>query len=162
VYSTPERILSICFIGLLAYLVVIPLFLMIQETFIVHPLERFQIPGSKVNDFTLAHWYRFFISESAYTFFYRPLVNTLIISFGLSFLALFIGGALAWLVVRTDMPLKETISNWAVVPYILPSWTLALAWISCLKTIELAAKRVLFLRLPDLNHRTGLLTACFR
>ena len=25
----------------------------------------------------------------------------------------------------TDMPLKETISNWAVVPYILPSWTLA-------------------------------------
>ena len=141
VYSTPERILSICFIGLLAYLVVIPLFLMIQETFIVHPLERFQIPGSKVNDFTLAHWYRFFISESAYTFFYRPLVNTLIISFGLSFLALFIGGALAWLVVRTDMPLKETISNWAVVPYILPSWTLALAWISLFKNDRIGGEK---------------------
>ena len=140
-YSTPERILSICFIGLLAYLVVIPLFLMIQETFIVHPLERFQIPGSKVNDFTLAHWYRFFISESAYTFFYRPLVNTLIISFGLSFLALFIGGALAWLVVRTDMPLKETISNWAVVPYILPSWTLALAWISLFKNDRIGGEK---------------------
>ena len=103
-YVTPERVLSVCFIVLLAYLVVVPLFMMVQETFIVHPLERFQIPGSKVNDFTLAHWYRFFISESAYTFFYRPLVNTLIISFGLSFLALLTGGALAWLVVRTDMP----------------------------------------------------------
>ena len=114
---------------------------MIQETFIVHPLERFQIPGSKVNDFTLAHWYRFFISESAYTFFYRPLVNTLIISFGLSFLALFIGGALAWLVVRTDMPLKETISNWAVVPYILPSWTLALAWISLFKNDRIGGEK---------------------
>ena len=68
-YVTPERVLSVCFIVLLAYLVVVPLFMMIQETFIVHPLERFQIPGSKVNDFTLAHWYRFFISESAYTFF---------------------------------------------------------------------------------------------
>ena len=140
-YVTPERVLSVCFIVLLAYLVVVPLFMMIQETFIVHPLERFQIPGSKVNDFTLAHWYRFFISESAYTFFYRPLVNTLIISFGLSFLALLIGGALAWVVVRTDMPLKETISNWAVVPYILPSWTLALAWISLFKNDRIGGEK---------------------
>lgn len=140
-YLTPERVLSVCFIVLLAYLVVVPLFMMVQETFIVHPLERFQIPGSKVNDFTLAHWYRFFISESAYTFFYRPLVNTLIISFGLSFLALLIGGALAWLVVRTDMPLKETISNWAVVPYILPSWTLALAWISLFKNDRIGGEK---------------------
>jgi len=138
---TPERVLSLCFIVLLAYLVVVPLFMMVQETFIVHPLERFQIPGSKVNDFTLAHWYRFFISESAYTFFYRPLVNTLIISFGLSFLALLIGGAMAWLVVRTDMPLKETISNWAVVPYILPSWTLALAWISLFKNDRIGGEK---------------------
>ena len=140
-YVTPERVLSVCFIVLLAYLVVVPLFMMVQETFIVHTLERFQIPGSKVNDFTLAHWYRFFISESAYTFFYRPLVNTLIISFGLSFLALLIGGALAWLVVRTDMPLKETISNWAVVPYILPSWTLALAWISLFKNDRIGGEK---------------------
>ena len=140
-YLTPERVLSVCFIVLLAYLVVVPLFMMVQETFIVHPLERFQIPGSKVNDFTLVHWYRFFISESAYTFFYRPLVNTLIISFGLSFLALLIGGALAWLVVRTDMPLKETISNWAVVPYILPSWTLALAWISLFKNDRIGGEK---------------------
>ena len=140
-YVTPERVLSVCFIVLLAYLVVVPLFMMVKETFIVHPLERFQIPGSKVNDFTLAHWYRFFISESAYTFFYRPLVNTLIISFGLSFLALLIGGAMAWLVVRTDMPLKETISNWAVVPYILPSWTLALAWISLFKNDRIGGEK---------------------
>ena len=140
-YLTPERVLSVCFIVLLAYLVVVPLFMMVQETFIVHPLERFQIPGSKVNDFTLAHWYRFFVSESAYTFFYRPLVNTLIISFGLSFLALLIGGALAWVVVRTDMPLKETISNWAVVPYILPSWTLALAWISLFKNDRIGGEK---------------------
>jgi len=140
-YLTPERVLSVCFIVLLAYLVVVPLFMMVQETFIVHPLERFQIPGSKVNDFTLAHWYRFFISESAYTFFYRPLVNTLIISFGLSFLALLIGGALAWVVVRTDMPLKETISNWAVVPYVLPSWTLALAWISLFKNDRIGGEK---------------------
>ena len=147
IYLTPERILSICFIGLLAYLVVIPLLMMIHETFIVHPLERFQIPGSKVNDFTLAHWYRFFVSDSAYTFFYRPLLNTLIISFGLSILALLIGGGLAWLVVRTDLPLKATISNWAVVPYILPSMTLALAWISLFKNDRIGGERGIFFAL---------------
>ena len=147
IYLTPERILSICFIGLLAYLVVIPLLMMIHEIFIVHPLERFQIPGSKVNDFTLAHWYRFFVSDSAYTFFYRPLLNTLIISFGLSILALLIGGGLAWLVVRTDLPLKATISNWAVVPYILPSMTLALAWISLFKNDRIGGERGIFFAL---------------
>ena len=121
--------------------------MMIHETFIVHPLERFQIPGSKVNDFTLAHWYRFFVSDSAYTFFYRPLLNTLIISFGLSILALLIGGGLAWLVVRTDLPLKATISNWAVVPYILPSMTLALAWISLFKNDRIGGERGIFFAL---------------
>lgn len=143
-YFTPERVLSVCFIGLLAYLVIVPLFLMIQETFIVHPLERFQIPGSQVGDFTLSHWYRFFVSDSAYTFFYRPLVNTLVISFGLSFLALVIGGTLAWLVVRTDLPMKETVSNWAVIPYILPSWTLALAWISLFKNDRIGGEKGIF------------------
>ena len=88
------------------------------------------------------------------TLFYRPLVNTLIISFGLSFLcylsvAHWHGGG------PTDMPLKKTISNWAVVPYILPSWTLALAWISLFKNDRIGGERVLFLRLLDSNHRTG-------
>ena len=39
------------------------------------------------------------------------------------------------------MPLKETISNWAVVPYILPSWTLALAWISLFKNDRIGGEK---------------------
>ena len=74
-------------------------------------------------------------------------MNTLIISFGLSILALLIGGGLAWLVVRTDLPLKATISNWAVVPYILPSWTLALAWISLFKNDRIGGERGIFFAL---------------
>ena len=45
---TPQRVLSVIFLVVLAYLVIVPLFLMLRETFIVHPLERFQIPGSRV------------------------------------------------------------------------------------------------------------------
>ena len=44
-----------------------------------------------------------------------------------------IGGALAWLVVRTDMPYKKVISNLAMIPYIMPSWTMTLAWITIFK-----------------------------
>ncbi len=151
IYLTPERILSTLFIAILGFLVIVPLFLMIQETFVVHPLERFQIPGSKVGEYTLSHWYRFFLSDSAYAFFYRPLINTLVISFGLSFLALAIGGTLAWLVVRTDIPFKNAISNWAIVPYILPSWTLALAWLSLFKNDRIGGEQGIFAALTGVE-----------
>jgi len=43
-------------------------------------------------------------------------------------LALAIGGLMAWLVVRTDVPGKGIINTLATVPYIMPSWTIAMAW----------------------------------
>jgi iron(III) transport system permease protein len=46
-------VLAVVFLVVLGYLVVVPLGVMLQETFIVHPLERFQIPGSMPGDFTL-------------------------------------------------------------------------------------------------------------
>jgi iron(III) transport system permease protein len=117
---------------------------MLRETFIVHPLERFQIPGSRVGDTTFAHWQRTFLSENAYAFFYKPLLNTLQISLGLSLLALAIGGTLAWLVVRTDLPWKGVISNAAIIPYVMPSWTLALAWITLFKNERIGGGQGIF------------------
>lgn len=142
--TTPQRVLSVIFLVVLAYLVIVPLFLMLRETFIVHPLERFQIPGSRVGDFTWAHWQRTFFSENAYAFFYKPLLNTLQISLGLSLLALAIGGTLAWLVVRTDLPWKGLISNAAIIPYVMPSWTLALAWITLFKNERIGGGQGIF------------------
>jgi len=40
---------------------------------------------------------------------------------------------MAWLVVRTDMPFRKGIAVFAVVPYVLPSYTLALAWLDFFK-----------------------------
>lgn len=148
---TPQRILSILFLVVLAYLVIIPLFLMLRETFIVHPLERFQIPGAKIGDLTWAHWQRNFFSENAYAFFYRPLINTLKIALGFSLLALIIGGTLAWLVVRTDLPMKGFIANAAIIPYIMPSWTLALAWITLFKNQRIGGDRGIFSALTGID-----------
>jgi iron(III) transport system permease protein len=148
---TPQRILSIVFLVVLGYLVIVPLFLMLRETFIVHPLERFQIPGSQVGETTWAHWQRTFVGENSVAFFYRPLWNTLRIAFGLSILALVIGGTLAWLVVRTDLPWKNVISNAAIIPYVMPSWTLALAWLTLFKNQRIGGDQGIFTALTGLS-----------
>jgi iron(III) transport system permease protein len=44
-----------------------------------------------------------------------------------------LGGLMAWLVVRTDMPFRKTIAVFAIIPYVLPSYTLALAWLDFFK-----------------------------
>lgn len=148
---TPQRILSVVFLVVLGYLVIVPLFMMLRETFIVHPLERFQIPGSKVGDLTTAHWTRTLFSENAYAFFYHPLLNTLKVAFGMSFLALAIGALLAWLVVRTDMPMKNFIANSAIIPYIMPSWTLSLAWITIFKNQRIGGDKGIFSALTGIE-----------
>lgn len=140
----PESVLSILFMLLLAYVVVLPLFVMVRETFIVHPMERFQIPGSKAGDYTLAHWLKVLTGELAWGAFYKPLINTLIVSSLISLLSLLIGGGLAWLVVRTDLPWKKLVSNLAIIPYIMPSWSLALAWITLFKNQRVGGSLGLF------------------
>ncbi len=132
------------FIAALSYVVLVPLLIMLHETFIVHPLERFQVPGSVPGDYTMSHWQRIFVSENSYAFLYKPLLNTLLISISLAVASLSIGGLLAWLVVRTNLPFKKFISNIAIVPYIMPSWTLALAWIVLFKNPRLGGTQGVF------------------
>src|SRR5690606_17247123 len=130
---TPQVILAIVFLAVLGYLVVVPRVVLVQETFIGHPLDRFQIPGSMPGDFTTPHWEPTVVGRDSFAFFYRPLINTLIVACSMALLALGIGGGLAWLVVRSNLPLKGFVSNAAIIPYTMPSWTLALAWITIFK-----------------------------
>ncbi len=45
-------------------------------------------------------------------------------------ISLVLGCFFAWLVVRTDIPFKGFFSAVMIIPYIVPSWTVAMAWIS--------------------------------
>ena len=60
--------------------------------------------------------------------FYEPLGNSLIVGLATAVGSTLLGGALAWLVVMTDVPAKRTIGVLAAVPFALPSFALALAW----------------------------------
>jgi len=138
--SSPERLLAVLFMIVLAYVVFVPLLVMLKETVLVHPMERFQIPGAMPGDFTWHHWKTVLTSPTLV----KPLMNSLIIAVSLGLLSVLVGGILAWLVVRTDMPFKKAISNLAMIPYIMPSWTMTLAWITIFKNQRIGGTQGIF------------------
>jgi len=116
------------------YMVVIPLYRMIVTTITVQENDLRSIQGATVGAFTSYHWLRMLFGKIAELMTYGPLVHSLTISLGATALALIIGGGMAWLVVRTDIPGRNIIHTLATVPYIMPSWTIALAWKVLFKT----------------------------
>jgi len=59
---------------------------------------------------------------------YEALKNSVIIAAGVTLFSTIIGVFFAWLVSRTDLPLKEAMKVLFIVPFMLPSFIGALAW----------------------------------
>ncbi len=131
--ARPHVVLGLVLLALLLYLVMTPLLIMIQTTITWQPEDNRLVRGITPGEFTFFHWERVFNSIISQTMLWTPLQNTLITSIGISVFALTIGSLLAWLVVRTDLPGKGYISSIAIIPYMLPSWTISLAWIVVFK-----------------------------
>lgn len=85
--------------------------------------------GFEEGAFTLFHWKRTFLGTVRNELVYRPFLNTVVTSAGATLLALLIGCPLAWLLTRTDLPGRRILSGLITIPFILPSWTIALAWL---------------------------------
>jgi len=116
------------------YLTVIPLFTIIMDTFKVHSSELMRIKGSQVGDLTLYHWKQvLFNPVNSGKIFYEPFINTMGVAAGTCLFPILVGGLFAWLVTRTDIKYKNLISTLFIFPYIMPSWTLAMAWLNFFK-----------------------------
>lgn len=59
---------------------------------------------------------------------YQALLNSLVIAAGTTGVSTVLGTFFAWLVARTDLPLKNTMKTLFLVPFMLPSFIGALAW----------------------------------
>jgi len=118
---------------LLGVLVLTPLIKMLWEAFLWAPsdvrLVRTATPGA----FTTFHWHRVLMGPLSRVLFRQPLINSILTSGGASLLALSIGLFLAWLVTRTDIPGKRFIGLFGIVPFLVPSWVLANAWLVVFK-----------------------------
>lgn len=126
--TTPQVILSLIMLFLMFYMVIIPLYRMVVTTITFSENDLRYAPGAVPGELTSFHWLRMLSSQISKIMTYEPLLHSLTVSLGATLLAFMIGGGLAWMVVRTDMPGRQWINILATVPYIMPSWTIAMAW----------------------------------
>ncbi len=131
--TKPHVVLALIMLGLMAIMVVNPLYQLVETTFTWQPVDTSRIPGAVEGEFTLFHWIRMSTGIFGRIYTYNPLMHSMTIAMGTVVFALIIGGSLAWLVVRTDMPGRKLVTSLAVLPYIMPSWTLAQAWLVLFK-----------------------------
>ena len=127
--TTPKVVLSLIMLFLMYYMIIIPLYRMVETTVTWQPHDLTRVPDAPVGEFTLFHYTRMLTGIFSKIYLYTPLQHSFTVAIGATLLALLIGGSLAWLVVRTDMPGRKLVNQLALVPYIMPSWTLAQAWI---------------------------------
>lgn len=133
----PTHGIAAILIVILGFLILAPIISMIMEAFLVQFRDATRI-GQSVGEFTLYYFERVFSSRISNLLFWTPLVNTIAISFLVVVIAVSLGILLAWLIVRTDMPSRRWFASTLIIPYILPSWTFALAWLSLFKNRRIA------------------------
>jgi iron(III) transport system permease protein len=127
--KSPKVFLALIMLVMMFYMVVIPLYRMLLTSVTWQPHDLTRVPDAVVGEFTVFHYVRMLTGVLGRIYTYTPLQHSLTIAIGATLLALLIGGSLAWLVVRTDMPGRKLVNQLALIPYIMPSWTLAQAWL---------------------------------
>ncbi len=123
----PQNLITVVSIILLLYLVALPLWEIFTSTFELQFRDAAKT-GLPEGSFTMRYWATTFASQISRAMFYKPLINSLMISLSVSCIGITIGGILAWLITRTDIPMKKFFSFILVVAYMVPSWCKALAW----------------------------------
>lgn len=127
--TRPHVLLSLIMLFLMYYMIIIPLYRMLETTLTWQMRDLIAVPGAEIGGFTFYHYARMLTGALSQIYLYTPLQHSLAIATGATLLSLVIGGALAWLVIRTDMPGRKIVNQLALFPYIMPSWTLAQAWV---------------------------------
>lgn len=148
----PQNIILIILFIVLCFLTLFPLLSLLRDTLIAHPAELMSIKNAKAGDFTLFHWYKvFFDGKNSWNLFYSPFWNTIKVSLGSCVIAIFLGGVMAWLVARSNIRFKPLISTFFVFPYIMPAWTLAMAWLNFFRNSYIGGKPGLFTALTGIE-----------
>jgi iron(III) transport system permease protein len=125
------------FVGLLlavvfVYLIVAPVVLLLSDAVVVQFADQAR-SHQQLGELTSYYLNRVFFSAISNDVFWRPLWNTALIAISAILFSLVTGIPLAWLVSRTNLPGRKWFSTALIVPYMLPSWTFALAWMTLFK-----------------------------
>jgi iron(III) transport system permease protein len=117
---------------LLTYLVLAPIGAMMLDAVRLQ-FRDLGVSSAQVGDWTTYYLERTFASQVSRALLWDPLTRTLTVSIAVSAMALLLGALLAWIVVRTDLWGRRWLAAALVIPYMLPSWTFAVAWVTLMK-----------------------------
>lgn len=126
--ADPKVFLSLIMLALMVYLIIIPLFRMVNTTLTFQEKDVITNHDATVGQYTFYHWIRMLTSKISTVMLYAPLQHSLVTSAGATLIAMTLGCLMAWFVIRTDMPGRNLINVLAIVPYMMPSWTISMAW----------------------------------
>ena len=105
-------------IACMVYLVIVPLIFLVWSSFRSTPIG---VPGP----LTLQNYLRAYTDSQTYSL----LGNTLIFSVGSVAVSIFLGVGFAWLLERTNVPLKDAIYTFIPIPMIVPGILFSIAWV---------------------------------
>lgn len=131
-FRDPTNIIGVLALVLFAYLIIAPIISLLIDGFTVARPDV-GITRQSEGSFTSYYLWRVFVSPQAKAIFWEPLSNTLIIALGSVVTAIILGVAVAMLLVRTNMWGRKWFATALIVPYMLPAWTFALAWLTIFK-----------------------------
>ena len=129
VLKNPFNMVVLVSLIILFCLIIIPLLTMISSTFTLAQGELRRVQGH-VGDFTLYYWKYILTGKLASAVLWGPLKNSFICGFFTVLVSVPLGSVLAWLMIRTDLPGKKILGLLVTIPYMIPSWTKALAWLA--------------------------------
>ncbi len=130
----PERVWGWAIALALLFFVFVPVVYMIYESLVFDENGPRMVKGASEGAFTLFNWTRTLGSDLSRSIFYEPALNSLGIAVGMTAIALILGCLFAWLIVRTDVPFKGFFTAVMIIPYIVPSWTVGMAWLTVFKS----------------------------
>ncbi len=123
----PANILAILMAILFIYIMAIPVIMMIKDAVTVQPADGGRT-GQSAGEPTSYYLWRALRSPVSSDLFWVPLWNTLSVALVVIFLTLIFGTFLALVVQKTNVYGRKWLATALVIPYVLPSWTYALAW----------------------------------
>ncbi|MFA6681836.1 MAG: ABC transporter permease subunit, partial [Sphaerochaeta sp.] len=140
----PHNIILVVLFVVLGYLTLVPLLTIVMDTITVHSSEA-RFVKQETGTLTLYHWNKMFASGiTSQKTFYEPFLNTMVVAFLSCVMAIMVGGFFAWTVTRTNIKAKGFISTVFVFPYIMPAWTLAMAWLNFFRNSRIGGAPGLF------------------
>ena len=127
-FSKPQNIILLLMGIVLTVTTVAPILAIVNDTFSIHPGTIDEYLTGSSSGYTAVNYTDLLTSKLAKTNLWTPLLNTVLLSSLSCVIAILFGGAVAFLITRTNLKFRKYISSIFIFPYIMPQWTLAVVW----------------------------------